>query len=591
MTWQQWPALSAASLLIESELTYRRAVWGKVHGERSDFRWIAASVGMRPTEQQIDWYLGSEDAPIAATMWKLGAEGVHYAVACYPSRAFDAAGRSGFLEKQVLEWRGPSDLPPAAAAFFLLRHAAALDDTVWWGRQRGLDWTQPETILEIAPEQSPPLKFDAYDLADTINAGISEILKALGGTEQARTALARLYADILKGQRPAFLRVLGGPLGPPALAALLLPLPRERSDRVALASWLPSSRFRIEDLTARWDVIVIGEKHSVPVNSTPANVDAERMAEALVQNRPELLATIHSAAERPSKLESCGSGSMLSLVIRVLDEKVRRDLGKGQSETAEALLRENWYYKWAQSSDLLKQQPALGQELSTLRTAHQQHGRDEYQQSLHSLPCRGGERDASLERRDLRTSFQDGGSIPSASTCTPDSPATEPAGAPLRLKGPDLGEAWPTAVAGNSAAPAIWRTVSPRAARRTLRALPLVGALLVIVILAVVAILREWTPLWIRNFPFAAGVSHTSAPPTSSTAPREVRNLAREAANPPQDSLVAELLSKKTPSPKCTPSPTPPDTAKSEKKNGTATPANARGNRDHDHPEDARSRR
>ena len=44
-----------------------------------------------------------------------------FALVSYPSRAIDTAGRSSFLEKQVLAWRRPIGIPAALGALLLLQ--------------------------------------------------------------------------------------------------------------------------------------------------------------------------------------------------------------------------------------------------------------------------------------------------------------------------------------------------------------------------------------------------------------------------------------------------------------------------------------
>jgi hypothetical protein len=245
-----WPALGPTPVL-PATLEYERAVWGKVHGESSDFRWIARSGGFDSGLAQLHDQLtfGVEDRPAVAQLWLGG--GRCLAVGFYRSRAVDSSSRRDSLEKQVLAWRRPPAQPAALGASVLLPHVAALDDEVWWGREANQDWSDPSFSLPIAPDQHRPLGVGEPELAAAIGSGV-EALQAVPAQ-----ALAALYGHILSGRRPAFLPGLGQPLPPAALAALLLPLPRAIADRLSLAGWVPSGRVPLADLAARWDVVVL----------------------------------------------------------------------------------------------------------------------------------------------------------------------------------------------------------------------------------------------------------------------------------------------------------------------------------------------
>jgi len=292
-----WPALEGA---VPGELRCHRGVWGKAHGARSDFRWLARSRGLghhRPGFGR-SLNLGPEDWPERFLCWRAldadgdGSEGdgaSYCAVAVYPSRAADAAGRRGFVEKQLLEWRPAADEPAVAGAFALLDRAATLDDAVWWPRRDGGAWADPDFALAIDEGESRPLPWSPEELASRVDAGLGELRRSGAGEE----ALAELYAGLLSGRRPALLRGCERPLPAPALAALLLPLPRELADRLSLAGWLPSGRADLEELGRRWRVIVVPPHLRLPAG--PEGVDAaareegRRMAEALLAADPGLL--------------------------------------------------------------------------------------------------------------------------------------------------------------------------------------------------------------------------------------------------------------------------------------------------------------
>ena len=77
-----------------------RGIWGKAHGARSDFRWLARSAGFARRHADLGrrLNLGLEDRPRAFAAWRRSAIPAT-AVAAYPSRATDAAGRAAFPRK------------------------------------------------------------------------------------------------------------------------------------------------------------------------------------------------------------------------------------------------------------------------------------------------------------------------------------------------------------------------------------------------------------------------------------------------------------------------------------------------------------
>ena len=237
-----WPALLSPSPL-PAVLPYERAVWGKVHAADSDFRWIARSSDLEDAEPELKSQisLGAEERPVTAQLWRnLG--GRCYAVGLYPSRAKDTAGRTDFLEKQVLAWerlpdrgRTPElDIPAALGALLLLPRVAALGDVIWWGRSAGKPWSNPGFSLSIDPAAHEPLPVGKEELAAAIERGVEALRGAVPEPQ-----LAGLYDQILARRRPACLTGLQPPLPPEALGALLLPLPRELADSLSLAGWIP----------------------------------------------------------------------------------------------------------------------------------------------------------------------------------------------------------------------------------------------------------------------------------------------------------------------------------------------------------------
>lgn len=283
-----WPALDGP---LKGLLRIERGVWGKAHGARSDFRWLAQSAafgeGTGGGELGRKLNLGLEDRPEKLVAWRMGDHGTASAVAAYPSRAADAAGRRGFLEKQILVWRPldalPDRVPAAAAAFLLLETAASFDDRIWWDRQDGARWSDPAFVLPIPAPGHPPVALSERALADAVAAGIDELSRS-GISEDE---LARFYTALLAGERPAKLGGVAAPLPPRALAALLLPLPREHADALSLLGGLPSSRGDLEELGQRFDGVVLPRGREL--GDREVTPRARRLAVALLAGDPERL--------------------------------------------------------------------------------------------------------------------------------------------------------------------------------------------------------------------------------------------------------------------------------------------------------------
>ncbi len=287
-----WPALALGEDRPPPVLECERAVWGKAHGVATDYRWLARSPGFAIDRRpELELNAGLEDRPTRAFFWRV-TERV-WAVAGYRSRAVDAAGRSGFFEKQVLEWRSPAG-PRAAGALFLLERAAALDDGVWWSRRDGEGWVDADFTLELAAAELPRLSFGAADLARKIEAACGALRESV-----SESALAAFYSRLLDGPGPALL-ARDEPLPATALAALLLPLPRSVADGLSLAGWLPSRRAADpHELAARWQGLVIPGATAIAESSSLGRA----MARAIFAGDPEGLPVEPPAAaarDRPA---------------------------------------------------------------------------------------------------------------------------------------------------------------------------------------------------------------------------------------------------------------------------------------------------
>ncbi|HEX2835310.1 MAG TPA: hypothetical protein VHW00_20010 [Thermoanaerobaculia bacterium] len=247
----EWPALHLDSDAPLMTIEHERAVWGKVHGAPTDFRWIARSAGFgRGGDPASQFNLGAEDMPANFFAWRVLNDRC-YAVHAYPSRASDAAGRRGFLEKQILEWVRPAGVPAALGALALLSKVAVMDDAIWWDRISGDLGMDADAFLSIDGGELESIALDEERIAIVVERGRQELRDSVGSQ-----SLTNFYDQILGGTRPAILAGVSAPLSAAAFAVLLLPLPRTLADVVSFAGWVPSTRTSFADLARRWDLIV-----------------------------------------------------------------------------------------------------------------------------------------------------------------------------------------------------------------------------------------------------------------------------------------------------------------------------------------------
>lgn len=282
---RRWPALSGLGELPES-LPVERAVWGKVHGQRSDFRWIARSPGFGDAGLSLEHEiaLGTEDQPRDTVCWR-SLDELRLAVHVYPSRARDGSGRTGFVEKQILLFRSRPSFPAALAAMTLLPRVGALGDEIWWAHHESTSWSELDFALELDAGASPPIAVTAQAAAAAIERGAQAL-----SARVARRDLIAFYSDLVERRRPAPLRGLEAPLPPEALAALLLPLPPALAEATSLAGWLPSSRAAADELAARWDAVVVPPGTlAAPAEGRRASPPAEELASALLEGDPDRL--------------------------------------------------------------------------------------------------------------------------------------------------------------------------------------------------------------------------------------------------------------------------------------------------------------
>jgi GTPase SAR1 family protein len=273
-----WPALECPDPLPQ-QIKFERGVWGKVHGVRSDYRWIAISPSFTGKENALErqLFLGDESAPATFSMWRtLG--NTHYAVTCYPSRAQDADGRDGFLEKQILEWQRPSNLPALLGSLLLLPQPAT--DEIWWEKAKDINnWRESDAFVTL---KEAAIQVSWQQVEQSIKQGCQSLAENL-----SEEILSDFYAQLLAGQQPSLL--VEHPLKAEALAALLLPLPRSMADQLSLTGWLPSKRTDIDKLRPHWDIICTNTVLNTGNVPSEHQHQAKQMSQAVLANEPRLL--------------------------------------------------------------------------------------------------------------------------------------------------------------------------------------------------------------------------------------------------------------------------------------------------------------
>jgi hypothetical protein len=299
-----WPALDLGGHELPAQLLVEQGVWGKEHGSPADFHWLAMTSGLAAPANHIEreLLLGLEDAAEPrATLWRSVGD-VSYAVSYYPSLSIDAAGRRGFIEKQLLEWKRPPEVPAAIGTLLLLSAVAQLDSSTWWDRRPEVRWSE-EDDHEIALPVAAPVAVSLPAIEEAIANGLSALRAAI--TEDA---LAEFYAALLAGGRAVSLKGLDSPLPPAAVAALLLPLPRRVADHLSIAGWLPSSRSTdAAELQRCWNAI-LGGATTVPsseVSTAELLEQARTMANAMfaADALPELRSAAHGSPDPSRKID------------------------------------------------------------------------------------------------------------------------------------------------------------------------------------------------------------------------------------------------------------------------------------------------
>ncbi len=298
----RWPAL--AGFKVGPTTGCRRGIWGKVHGEASDYRWIARSDGFGAHCPELAGALriGNEAVPVTATLWRRLPDR-WLACSVYPSRARDRAGRLTVIEKQIAEWQPPSGIPAVVGALTLLPEIACFGDGDWWDRRIRGSWKEPGYALAIADSACPLVAADPAALPQRIEAARTGLIAAVDSD-----ALRRFYVRLLGGRFPAWLQGPqdADPLPAAALAALLLPLPRHWADRLSLTGAVASKRIDPQDLIRNWDgyIAATGPDEDPSLNSEVESL-ADAMVAALFDGDPEPLhrcASVEPSRPPPAEL-------------------------------------------------------------------------------------------------------------------------------------------------------------------------------------------------------------------------------------------------------------------------------------------------
>jgi hypothetical protein len=250
-----WSAIDAGNDRLPDRIEYERGVWGKAHGASSDYRWIARTPDLEAAKRQFarELPLAGEDAPVAATLWRVLGN-TCYAIGLQASSAQDTSGRSGFVEKQIMEWQRSPEVPAILGALLLLPIAAQREAQDLWDQGTDSRWSEDNYVMNLPP--SAPVLLTSNAIDEAVADGLRRLAEAT--TEEA---LAELYALLLAGNRGVPLRGLASPLPPTALAALLLPLPRNLTDTLSVAGWLPStwlSASGLQDVRQSWNLVLGG---------------------------------------------------------------------------------------------------------------------------------------------------------------------------------------------------------------------------------------------------------------------------------------------------------------------------------------------
>lgn len=291
MSLRIWPALADSQGWWDCKVLCERAIHGKAHLQPTDFRWLARSPRFQPevllSAGRLNW--GAQDQPMTLSAWVASGRPC-YGVRGYVSKARDAAGRSGVIEKQFLVLvESVPRIPPPLLALRVMERIEGWDDSVWWRHWNDPGWSDPDYSRVLPAEE--PLRFRTTELVGDLANAVRLLLDTV-----ATPMLERFYAEIFSGLRPAVLGGRGQPLPGRALAALLLPLHADRVSKMSLSAGLPSSQIPLERLP-EWDGLGLPGEPARSIG--PAAIEQGRQAVASFHLGLEALACIRGPLRHP----------------------------------------------------------------------------------------------------------------------------------------------------------------------------------------------------------------------------------------------------------------------------------------------------
>nr|VFJ49980.1 MAG: hypothetical protein BECKDK2373C_GA0170839_102723 [Candidatus Kentron sp. DK] len=285
-----WPALEGLPE-ADVELKCQIGVWSKAPGAASDYRWIARTPGFVGDNRFIDnFYISDAPGKIEdAVLWKQ-ADGYFHAVHLYSSPNRDSANRGNIIERVFVQCPA-GVLPAVAVALLLLPEIARLGPELYQGHLENIDWRYKEKFIELSEDAGPSFHLGHAALLNAITRGMETVRNC---RFDLKTHLGPFYAALLSGQQPCFLPDCANhhSLSPEMLAALLLPFPREITDKLSFAPDIPEGHVNLEKLFRNWNIL---PGRFAPPSSNLSAIEEEeweagkRLALSILHNDPEQL--------------------------------------------------------------------------------------------------------------------------------------------------------------------------------------------------------------------------------------------------------------------------------------------------------------
>jgi hypothetical protein len=322
-----WPALDGLQPRTTATLRVEQAIWGR-GGPNPESGWIARSKGFQgdPTRVVPALQIGDEDRPAPTPLWRV-IDGRYYAVWCYPSPAVDTLAQSNLLKKQILEWAPSSSIPTAAAALILLLEASKLEHKIWSGGSSGPGSRVKKPRIDIPALN---VRLSVQELESQITEG----LRFWRGC--SRETLVALFTGIEQGVKPCFLAGMESPLPPAALASLLLPFPRNQSDKLSLCGWTPAQSWGPGE-NIEWDVVATGAAFIQTIEEP--SIASSLKSESLLKGDPSIArgpqrgvtVLLDFAASRQRWLDLARLPGKTGALSRPEEEHLRQAIQKGRA--------------------------------------------------------------------------------------------------------------------------------------------------------------------------------------------------------------------------------------------------------------------